>query len=382
MIADGGIGIAEHDLERLFVPFERLGADPTAVEGTGLGLALTKGLVEAMGGEITATSAIGKGSTFSIELAAVDAPLESQPRVSRESTAQPRAASHARTILYVEDNPSNVKLVEHILSLRPEVTLIVAMQGTLGIDLAREHHPSLILLDLNLPDLPGEEVLHRLKADPQTTDTPVVVVSADATAGQQERFRASGAADYLSKPFDVPRLLAIVDESALNVEAASALGATETHGRTGKQAPPSSVIAALRERGIPAEQLDHLVAGFLARSTESVARLAKAVYNSDVDAIRNEAHDLAGASASFGATMLSEIAGQLQAAATAGSLPQACGMLDPLVRALDHVRATLLADYPGARALGDTIAPGLSLNDRGSQSRAQSSIPLRPRAPR
>jgi CheY-like chemotaxis protein len=347
VIADSGIGIDEHDLERLFVPFERLGADPTAVEGTGLGLALTKGLVEAMGGEIAATSEVGKGSTFAVELAAVDAPPEAQPSVSAESATQPRAESHARTILYVEDNPSNVNLVEHVLSLRPEITLIVAMQGTLGIDLARKHDPSLVLLDLNLPDLPGEEVLRRLKADPQTADTPVVVISADATAGQLERLRASGAADFLSKPFDVARLLAIVDESALSGEAASAPRG-EADGRTGEQVPGRSVITVLRERGIPAEQLDAMVAGFLGRGAESVARLAQAVDNGDLDAIRSESHDLFGTSASFGATILGDLAGQVQAAAKAGSLPEARELLDPLVRAFDDARATLLADYPGA----------------------------------
>jgi signal transduction histidine kinase/HPt (histidine-containing phosphotransfer) domain-containing protein len=359
VIADGGIGIAEHDLERLFVPFERLAADPTAVEGTGLGLALTKGLVEAMGGQITATSAVGNGSTFTVELAAVDAPPEAQPSVSGESTAQPRAERHSRTILYVEDNPSNVKLVEHVLSLRPEITLIVAMQGSLGVDLAREHDPSLILLDLNLPDLPGEEVLRRLKAEPQTTDTPVVVISADATAGQLERLRASGAAGYLSKPFDVTRLLAIVDESALSVEAANTYRAGKTDRRTGQQ-PARSVITALRENGLPAEQLDAMVAGFLLRSAESLARLAQAVDNGDLDTIRNESHDLHGTSASFGATILGDIARQLQAAAKSSSLPDARELIDPLARAFDDARATLLADYPGAGAPRNTMAPGIT----------------------
>jgi signal transduction histidine kinase len=215
VIADSGIGIAEKDLERLFVPFERLRAEATAVEGTGLGLALSKGLVEMMGGEIAATSVVGRGSTFSIDLPAAQAPPQAMPSASAECAEQPRAGSPARTIVYVEDNPSNVKLVERILALRPEIELVVAMRGGLGIDLAREHDPCLILLDLNLPDVSGEEVLRRLKLDPQTVDTPVVVVSADATPGQRDRLRALGAADYLSKPFEVARLLEIVDDNAL-----------------------------------------------------------------------------------------------------------------------------------------------------------------------
>jgi signal transduction histidine kinase len=220
-IADNGVGIGEDDLERLFVPFERFGADPAAVEGTGLGLAVTKSLVEAMGGEITAVSELGRGSTFSVELAAVAAPHEALPVQSGEPVAEPPAGSPGRTILYVEDNPSNVRLVERILARRPDITLVVAMRGDLGVELAREHQPSLILLDLHLPDLSGEEVLRRLKGDPQTSETPVVIVSADATDGQSERVRAGGAADYLTKPFDVARLLAIVDASAPGREAGS-----------------------------------------------------------------------------------------------------------------------------------------------------------------
>jgi CheY-like chemotaxis protein len=137
------------------------------------------------------------------------------PSVSVEAAEQPRADSNARTILYVEDNPSNVKLVERVLALRPEIRLVVAMRGALGVDLAREHDPCLILLDLNLPDISGEEVLRRLKLDPQTIDIPVVGISADATPGQRARLQAKGAADYLSKPFEVAHLLQIVDETAL-----------------------------------------------------------------------------------------------------------------------------------------------------------------------
>jgi CheY-like chemotaxis protein len=228
VVADDGVGIAEHDLERLFVPFERLGADPAAIEGTGLGLALAKALVEAMGGTITATSTVGSGTAFSVDLAAARARTQAPPTVSAPAAVQPRGESRPRTIVYVEDNPSNVKLVEYILSLRPEITLVVAVQGSAGIDLARERDPSLILLDLNLPDMSGEEVLRQLKSDPATAGTPVIVISADATPGQSERLRASGAAGYLTKPFDVERLLAIVDESALGGDAPGAVRATGT----------------------------------------------------------------------------------------------------------------------------------------------------------
>jgi CheY-like chemotaxis protein len=117
----------------------------------------------------------------------------------------------SRVVLYVEDNPSNVRLVERVLARRPDVSLLVATSGGVGLELARRHRPDLVLLDLNLPDLPGAAVLEQLRAEPRTRDIPVVVISADATPQQQERLRAAGAADYLTKPFDINQLLAIVD---------------------------------------------------------------------------------------------------------------------------------------------------------------------------
>ncbi|MGH9152780.1 MAG: ATP-binding response regulator, partial [Acidimicrobiales bacterium] len=221
VVSDTGIGLAAHDLARLFQPFERLGAERTGVEGTGLGLVLTKQLVEAMGGTVDVTSEVGVGSSFAVELplvalpwgdAGADRPGAADPGVDDPGGARPPPPlGPARTVLYVEDNLSNVRLVERVVARRPGVRLLVAMQGGLAVDLAREHRPGLVLLDLHLPDMSGEEVLRRLRADRRTAATPVVVLSADATAGEVERLRARGAADYLTKPFDVARLLALID---------------------------------------------------------------------------------------------------------------------------------------------------------------------------
>jgi DNA-binding response OmpR family regulator len=124
------------------------------------------------------------------------------------------ASGDQLTVLYIEDDPSNVRLVERVMGHRPGVKLITAMRGRLGVELARLHEPDLILLDLHLPDLPGEDVLTELRADARTAAISVVIVSADATAGQIERLRARDVTDYLTKPFEIARLLAVVDAAA------------------------------------------------------------------------------------------------------------------------------------------------------------------------
>jgi CheY-like chemotaxis protein len=168
-------------------------------------------LVDAMGGTIGVNSQPGRGCSFWIELDVTASPVVETPVV--EATPMLPSDGNRRTILYIEDNLSNVQLVERIVERRPHVDLLVAMQGQLGLELARQHQPDLILVDLNLPDIDGETVLRRLRAEPRMRDTPVVVLSADATPGQIARLRAAGADDYLTKPFDVARFLHLVDSA-------------------------------------------------------------------------------------------------------------------------------------------------------------------------
>jgi len=211
-VTDTGPGIAPEKVDRLFVAFDRLGAEQAGIEGTGLGLALSKRLVEAMGGTLGVESTVGRGSTFWVDFQIAESPVTRLERTSAlPDAAQLDASRKARIVLYIEDNLSNLKLIQRLVAHRPELRLIPAMQGRLGLDLAREHRPHLILLDLHLPDLPGEEVLRRLRADEATRHIPVVVVSADATRGQIERLQSEGARDYLTKPIDVKRFLEVLD---------------------------------------------------------------------------------------------------------------------------------------------------------------------------
>jgi PAS domain S-box-containing protein len=214
-VSDTGRGISSSVAERVFRPFDRLGAERTEVQGTGLGLALSKGLTEAMSGTIGFESQEGEGTTFWIELAGAIEVTEqlSMLEAAQDAPEDPASppGSEALTVLYIEDNLSNLHLVERILRRRPDVKLIPAMQGRLGLELAQRHRPDLILLDLHLPDINGEEVLASLRADPELAGIPVVVISADATERQIQKLRDAGARDYLTKPFEVQRLLAVID---------------------------------------------------------------------------------------------------------------------------------------------------------------------------
>jgi PAS domain S-box-containing protein len=213
LVSDTGPGIAAGQLEKLFTPFERLGAEEGAIEGTGLGLALSKRLVEAMGGEVSVVSEVGMGSTFSVELTITQSPAEIAEVTKQMAVSAPSEGAQKKTILHIEDNLSNFKLVEQILCARPGIELLAAMQGNLGLELARRHHPDLILLDLHLPGMQGDAVLRRLKDDPVTRDIPVVLVSADATTGQTERLLEAGAREYLTKPLDVRQFLQVVEDA-------------------------------------------------------------------------------------------------------------------------------------------------------------------------
>jgi signal transduction histidine kinase/ActR/RegA family two-component response regulator len=217
-VIDSGLGIPEHALDQLFVPFERLGSEESGVEGAGLGLPLSKRLAEAMGGTLEVATVLGEGSTFWVELPVAEGPVqraERQQELEQPAEAEPAPEPEAPlTVLYIEDNLSNLQLVERVLSRRPGVRLISAMRPQLGLELAAEHDPDLILLDLHLPDMPGQEVFRRLQAEPRTANVPVVVLSADARPTLIKELLSQGIRAFLTKPLDVKELLELLNTIA------------------------------------------------------------------------------------------------------------------------------------------------------------------------
>jgi CheY-like chemotaxis protein len=212
-VRDSGVGISADDLLKLFKPFERIGADKTETEGTGLGLTVVKKLVEAMGGKIGVESVLGIGSTFWIELPRIQPHGNSDEKTDGGLNMISGISEKKGTILYLEDNISNAELVEGILeNYRPGTTLVTTMFGKDAINFAVMFKPKLILLDLDLPDMHGIKVLANILQDDHIKDIPVIIISADATAQQINRLINAGAKDYLTKPLDIIAFLRVVDE--------------------------------------------------------------------------------------------------------------------------------------------------------------------------
>jgi PAS domain S-box-containing protein len=206
-VKDTGHGIPGDRLDDVFTPFDRLGAEGTGIEGTGVGLSLTKTLVQALGGRIGLTSELGTGSTFWVDLPAAALP-EARPV---EAEAAPELS---RTVLYIEDNPSNITLVRRVLARRPHVRLVVVQDGAEAVEAAHDLLPDMVLLDLHLPGMHGGGILTALRGsdDARMRKVPIVVVTADLTVGNERRMIEAGATMFLPKPIDVHRLLAVVDD--------------------------------------------------------------------------------------------------------------------------------------------------------------------------
>jgi len=228
MVSDTGIGIDPAKQEHLFQPFQRLGAEFSGIEGSGIGLAITRRLVAAMDGAIGFSSDPGRGSTFWIDLPAEsERPASADRPATRRHALVPRVlagASSSYSLLYVEDNPANLQLMQHLVGTLSNVEMLSAATPQLGLELAAAHRPDVIVLDLNLPGMSGYDVLDRLKEMPETHDIPVMALTSAAMPYDVQRGLAAGFYRYLTKPIDVKAFLAAVDEILSTDQAQRAAG--------------------------------------------------------------------------------------------------------------------------------------------------------------
>jgi PAS domain S-box-containing protein len=213
-VEDTGAGLSAEEIEQLFQPFNRLGQETATEQGTGIGLVMTKRLVELMGGVIAVESTVGKGSRFWLELDATTAKNLYIGNIDAVSGVTPAPASDPDkfTLLYVEDNPANLMLVEDLIARRPNISLLSAKDGISGVEIARAELPDVILMDINLPGISGTHAMRILAADVATASIPVVALSANAMPRDIEKGLEAGFYKYLTKPIKIDEFMRTLDE--------------------------------------------------------------------------------------------------------------------------------------------------------------------------
>ena len=212
-VRDTGLGLSQEQLGQLFQPFNRLGRESSGEQGTGIGLVVVKRLVELMGGTVGVDSQLGVGSVFWVELNLTTAPqaaLGQAQQAAQAGPKPPQGTTH-RTVLYVEDNPANLALVEELMMRRPHLRLISAADGNLGVEYARTYLPEVILMDIHLPGISGTEAMKILRADPTTAHIPVIALSANALSVDIKLAMDAGFFNYLTKPIRLNEFMSALD---------------------------------------------------------------------------------------------------------------------------------------------------------------------------
>lgn len=213
-VRDTGKGIAKDKLADLFLPFNRLGAENSNIEGTGIGLVITKMLIEQMGGDLTVESKLNEGTTFSFTLktTSVSSSDKQAPDTTEATITDITNMNSEKTIIYIEDNPTNLKLVTQLLNRKQGVNLLSAMEPEKGLSLINQTIPDLILLDINLPGMNGYQLLERIKDNPSTSHIPVIAVSANAMTSDIEKGQHAGFSDYVTKPIDIQNFYSTLEQ--------------------------------------------------------------------------------------------------------------------------------------------------------------------------
>ncbi len=363
-VIDTGIGIPKEGIERLFTPFERLDAAGRGIEGTGLGLAVARGLVETMGGRLGISSEEGSGTTvwFELPLSSVeevaqqrlgDRPPDTElPAVADGNAATELAGGAVTSVLYIEDNPSNVQLVEKIFALARDMVLSVATEGAAGLAAARDMLPDLILLDLHLPDMSGEQVLAALLADAATANIPVIIVSADASPIQNKRLRAAGAVGYVTKPFDVDNLLAAARARGTKPVAADG---GEASGTVLDSSMVGSLHVLAANPAVGPAQIGEMLVTFHHDADGMLTSVHEAIADGDLPGAARAAHRLAGGAGAVAAGRFRTACRELEYQANQGNETQARTLdaeLDALFQqtweALSQEFASALSAVPAA----------------------------------